>query len=177
MTVVALDPTNTARAFIDYDVSGHRHTLMVRCLEDATDAELSSEIGPVLTAFTPLVFLSTLLAFRRAAKGSNVTVPAVWTGPATWGAGAGDDTVVPWMWSITGRDLTGHKVRWDWFGRRVAANGDYRLQANDDTTIEAVIAAIDATEGSFVTINERTPLINPYANETVSGYWQRQLRK
>lgn len=176
MPVPALPASNTSRAFVDYETCGQQHTLMVRVLESASDAEVSDEVGSVLTAIGPLVYLSTLTAFRRSSIGSDVSVPATWSGPATWGSGVGGTVVVPFLWSVTGRDVTGHKVRWDWFGRSVNANSDYRLQAVDDSTVEALLSAIDATEGTFVTINARTPILNQYANETVSGYWQRRLR-
>jgi hypothetical protein len=176
VAVEALPADNTSRAFLDYETCGQQHTLQVRVLEGATDSEVSSEVGSVCTAIGPICYVSTVIGLRRANIHSNVTVPAVWSGPASWGSGVGGTVVVPFMWSITGRDVTGHKVRWDWFGRSVNANSDYRLQSVDDSTVEAVLAAIDATEGTFVTINARTPILNKYANETVSGYWQRRLR-
>lgn len=175
--MAALDPNNTARAYVDYEVAGQEHTFMTRIVEDATDAEVSAEISSVFTAWGPLVFLCTFLRFRRSIIHSNVTLPSTWTGAATWGSGVGPANTVPNFWSITGRDVLGHKVRWDMYGKGASFNSQFRLQAADDSTVEAVIAAIDATEGTFVTIADRTPLLNSYMNEAVSAYWQRQLRK
>lgn len=177
MPVIALPPDSTPRAYLDYQVGGHVHTLLVRTVEGATDAEVSDDIEEVIEAVQPLLLATVFVAFRRAAEGSNVSLPATWGGSTNWGTGTAEESQTADFYSFTGRDVTGHKVRYDFFGRSVPVNDDYRIPAGDDTSVAATIAAIQSTEAAFLTIGGRTPLVNGYANMGVSGYWQRQLRK
>jgi hypothetical protein len=175
--MASLPASNTDRAFLDYQTCGAIHTLMVRVLPGATDAEVEADLISVTNAVSPLCYASTVTGFRRAAIHSNVTVPATLVSLTDWGSGAGSTEEVPNFWSFTGRDTLGHKARWDFYGRKVPPTANFRVLASANVNVAATVEAIFETESSFVSIAARTCLMNEYANQTTSAYWQRQLRK
>jgi len=174
---MALDPNNTPRAFVTYNVDTANHTMMVRCNADASDGDLSEEIGSVLEAMGGQLTECTFVKLERSAAGSNVRVPATWSGPTTWGSGDQLAEFQNRFWSFTGKDSLGHKTRVDFFGRHLANNTNFRLFAVEDSTIAATIAAMEDAPNTFFTIGDNTPIWNRYANESFAQHWTYQGRK
>jgi hypothetical protein len=172
-----LDPTNTARAFVTYNADTVTHTLMVRINELADDADLSTQIGAVLDTIGDELSLCTFVKFERTAIGSNIRLPAVWTGPTTWGSGDPETDQQANFWSFTGKDSDGHKARVDFFGRHLAPNDDYRLQAADNVHIANTVSALTDASDSFFTIGLGTPIWNSYGNMSFAQHWVKQARK
>lgn len=174
---MSLPANNTDRAFVTYTADTATHTLMVRVNGAASDGDLSEEIGGVLDTIGDELSLCTFVKFERAAEGSDIRVPAVWSGPATWGSGDPEANKIAWFWSFTGKDSAGHKTRVDFFGRHLAANDDYRVAAAANVHIADTIAAMNDAANSFYSIAFNTPFWNQYANESYSQHWVGEARK
>lgn len=172
-----LPESNTDRAFLTYRVAEANHTLTVRYdSENATTAEVIASINDFLTAMDAKVYNSTFVRFELAADGSNVRVPATWTGLEEWGGGAGPQDDQPYFWSFTGKDLTGRRARVELFGRIPASNQDWRLAAIDDTSIGAALAALESESADFLSIAGNQPFWNQYVNRSVSQHWIKENR-
>lgn len=173
-----LPEDNTARAFLKYRVQGREHTMQIRVDATATDAEISEDVGALLEAMDTNVSATQFVSFERAELGSNVRVPADWSGPSTWGTGAdiGDESA-PNFWSFVGKDAAGRRFRLDLYGRSVAPNDDWRVFAADDATIAAAVAALETTDAVFLTINGGGAFYKQYANMSVSQHWIDEARR
>jgi hypothetical protein len=172
-----LPESNTARYFLKYSVNGHSHTVTVR--EDGTisEGDFSEAMGAFLDAMSPLLFTSSFVSLEHSVSGSNVRVPATWSGPTEWGGGGGAEQNSPLFWSFTGKDLTGRRFRLELFGRNVPENSNWRVYAIDDTSVAAGLAALHPSEGLFLTIAGFGPILNQYANQSDSQHWIGELRK
>lgn len=166
-----LPESSTARAFLSYSVNGDNHTMMVRIDPSMTNDEVSASISAFLTAMAPTVNASLFVKFERSVEGSNVRVPATWTGLTEWGTNGFDTTKTPRFWSFTGKDVSGRRFRLELFGRAGADNDNYRIFAADDTAIEAAIDALETEEPAFLTIGNSSPIYNQYANQSYSQHW------
>lgn len=171
----ALDPSNTARAFMTYQVNGAVHTMMVRVGDTVSDGTISEAVGALLDAMDSLLYGSLFVKFERSAPGSNIRLPATWSGPTEWGDGEADQNA-PTAWSFTGKGTSGHKFALQIFGRSTEQNNNWRLAAADDSAIAAALAALETTEDVFNNINGDAPIYNQYANQSMNAYWQRKAR-
>jgi hypothetical protein len=172
-----LPESNTARAFLTYRVAEADHTMTVRYdAANATVPEVIASIGDFIAAMDAKVYNSVFVRFELAAEGSNVRIPATWTGTTEWGGGAGPQDDQPYFWSFTGKDLTGRRTRVELFGRIPASNQDWRLAAVDDTSIGAALAALESESADFLSIGGNQPIWNQYANRSVSQHWIKENR-
>lgn len=172
-----LPESNTARAFLTYNVAGQDHTMMVRYDPAAADpATLATEIDNFLGAMSAQVYASLFVRYEVSAEGSNVRVPATWTGRTEWGGSSADPDEAPFFWSFTGKDTGGRRFRLELFGRGRAQGDAWRLYAADDSNISDAIAVLETEEAVFLTISGSTPFFNQYANKSVSQHWVDELR-
>jgi hypothetical protein len=174
--MAALEPFNTARAYVTYTVAEAEHTMMVRTTEDTSDGTLSEDIGAFIEAVEPLLYNSQFVKFERSDEGSNVRVPAVWSGPTEWGGSSGDPDEAPMFFSFTGKDVAGHKARVDIFGRGRAVGDGWRIFAVDDSSIANAITALQTTDAVFNSIGGAGVLWNAYANKSVAQHWVQERR-
>lgn len=174
--MAALDPANTPRAYVTYLVAEAEHTMMVRCSADTSDGTLSEDIGAFIEAMAPLLYNSLFVKFERSDEGSNVRVPATWTGPTEWGGSSADPDEAPMFFSFTGKDVAGHKSRVDIFGRGRAVGDGWRIFAADDSSIAAALVALRTTDAVFNTISGAGALWNDYANKSVAQHWVQERR-
>jgi len=173
---IALPPDNTPRAFITYQVNGRNHTMMVRLGDSISDGTISEDVSAFLTAMDPLLYATVFVKFERSAEGSNVRLPADWSGITEWGDGDAEQNA-PTAWSFTGKDFEGHKFALQLFGRATEQSNNWRVFAADDSSVTAALAALETTDEVFLTINQAGPIYNQYANQSMNAYWQRQARK
>jgi len=171
----ALSPDNTPRAFITYAVANQNHTMMVRVSADETDGNIAENVGAFLEAMSPIVRGSTFVKFERADAGSSVRVPATWSGPTTWGGSPGEEEDAPFFYSFTGKDVAGHKVRVDLFGRERGEGDGWRLPGTQ-TNIADALDALRTTDAVFNTISGAGAIWNEYANMSVAQHWVKVLR-
>src|SRR4029450_4939611 len=127
MPVVALPPESTARAFFVYQTASQVHTMSARCDGSMTDAEVSAHFSAFIDAMAPLLYHGLFVKLERSDLGSNVRIPATYTGTTEWGITEADPDEAPFFWSFTGKDVAGHKVRVEMFGRGGATGDNWRL--------------------------------------------------
>ncbi len=172
-----LAPDLTDRAYLTYRVAEANHTMTVRFDSTSiTPTELETAITAFLTAMDAKVYASQFVKFEKSVVGSSVRIPSAWGGITEWGGGAGPQDDQPYFWSFTGKDISGVRFRQELFGRLPASNQDWRLAAVDDTSIEAALAAIETEEAAFLTADGGTPIMNQYANRSVSQHWIKENR-
>jgi hypothetical protein len=129
-----------------------------------------------ITALSPLLFASLFVRFERCAIGSNVRVPADWSGTTEWGATDGDPDEAPFFFSFTGKDVSGHKSRVEMFGRGRGVGDSWRIAEVDDTSIADALTELRTSDAIWNTIGDVGAIWNSYANKSVSQHWVKEVR-
>lgn len=150
--------------------------MSARCDGAMSDADVSSHFSAFIDAIAPLLYHGLFVKLERSAVGSNVRVPAVYTGTAEWGITEADPDEAPFFWSFTGKDVGGHKVRVEMFGRGRAAGDNWRLAAVDDSSVQDVLDELNTSAAFWNTIGDVGAIWNTYANKSVSQHWVKELR-
>jgi hypothetical protein len=150
--------------------------MMVRVSSDTSDGDISEAVGAFIDAIGGALFASVFVKFERSDEGSNVRVPATWSGPTTWGTGAGDPDDAPYFLSFTGKDVAGHKARVDIFGRGVVEGLGWRVNAADDAGVADALEALATPDAVFNSIGGAGVIWNQYANRSVAQHWVKMLR-
>lgn len=176
MPLVALPPENTARVFWTYNTVFENHTLMARCDGAMTDADVSTHISAFLDAMVPLLYHGLFVKMERSDIGSNVRVPAVYTGTTEWGSGDGDPDEAPFFFSFTGKSADGHKARVEMFGRGRAQGDNWRISEADDSAVSDALAELRTSSAIWNSISDVGVIWNSYANKSVAQHWVKQLR-
>jgi len=178
MPVTALPPSNTPRWWLDYTVNGDTHSMMMRTTSIKTEAQVSDVFSGFLDLFTTdNIYTVDVVGLRKAVEGSDVTLPATYSGTPNFGSGSAvdnDNRAKTFSW--TGRDDSGHKVRLFLFGAKPSANGDYRIQFSESFILHAVVDYLNALNGFWNTINGAHPIWNPYTNTGWNDHWIRVAR-
>ncbi len=151
---------------------------MCRTTDLKTESQVSSVISGLLDLFADTdIYEINFVALRKALEGSDVTLPATWTGNTQWGTGSAvDNDNRAKTFSFTGRDDSGHKVKAFVFGAKFVANGDYRVQVGENAEIDSIVAYLGALNGFFLTINGSPAIWNQYANVGFNDHWIRVAR-
>lgn len=176
MPITALPPESTARAFFVYHTVGEDHTIMGRCDGSMSDADVSSHFSAFVDAMDPLLFAATFVKMERSDLGSNVRVPAVYTGTTEWGSGVGDPDEVPFFFSFTGKSADGHKARVEIFSRGRASGDAWRIAEVDDSAIADALTELRTTAAFWNSISDVGVIWNSYANKSVSQHWVKNAR-
>lgn len=166
-----LPESNTARAYLKYQVDNEVHTLVSRLAPGFTNDDINAMVDDFITVASPLVNDTTFVSLERSVVGSNVRIPVTRVGVTEWGGGGTFPERSPWFWSFTGKSIDGRRARVELFGRNVSNNVNWRLPGVDDSNVQAFIEFLQATEGSFLTISGEPPIWNAYANESISQHW------
>ncbi len=178
MPVTALPPSNTPRWWLDYTVNGDAHSLMMRATALKTESLVSDVYSGFLDLFTSdNIFLIDVTGMRKAAEGSDVTLPATYTGTTAFGSGSAvdnDNRAKTFSW--TGRDETGHKNKLFLFGAKPSANGDYRIQFGESSILESVVDYLQALNGFWISIAGNPMIWNKYTNTGWNDHWIRVAR-
>lgn len=181
-----LPANSTPRIFIDYTAMGVPHTVMLRvnAFPESIATWVGALTGPMLLAMRND---DTITGLRTAVQGSDITVPAPWTGLAgalANGAIADDPESV--FFSVPFRDvLEGRKGRYDFYlpSTVLPLDTNNRVPRGENTYLDAIhIGIFDLTfaggaDPYLVTIGGSPILPNQYANRAKSGYWQREQRR
>lgn len=178
MPVTALPPSNTERWWLDYTVNGDAHSMLMRTTDGQTAAAVSSVFEDFLALFTSdNIYGITPTGLRVALKGSDVSLPATYTGASSFGSGTAVDTDLrAKTFSLTGRDASGHKVRLFVFGAKSGANGNYRVDRGENFIMDSVEDYLTALSDHWQTIAGLHPIWNLYANTGWNDHWIRRAR-
>lgn len=178
MPVTALAPSNTPRWWLDYTANGDSHSMLMRATSDKTAAQVSTVFSDLLGLFTAdNIYGITPSGLRHAAEGSDVSLPATYTGGTSFGSGSAIDTDLrAKTFSFTGRDDAGHKVRLFVFGAKSGANGNYRIDRGENFIMDSIEDYLTALNGFFNTISGGHPIWNLYANTGWNDHWIRRAR-
>lgn len=167
---------NTRRYYLDYIAGNVQHTMCVRTGNDVPEGEASTNIGGFLTQLAPILRLITIVGFRRAEAGSNVTNPVTWSGAATYGSGNQPVEDVPKYLSFIGRDSFGQRVRVFVFGINLGPDANWRISATENTAVSNAITFLRGRTTTFLSVRYMVPVWKSYANIGYHAYWQRQRR-
>src|SRR4029450_3420072 len=176
MPVVALPPESTARAFFVYQTASQVHTMSARCDGSMTDAEVSAHFSAFIDAMAPLLYHGLFVKLERSDLRSNAMIPA--TSPRTpeWGIPGADPDEALFFWSFTGKDVAGHKVRVEMFGRGRATGDNWPLSEADDSSVADALAELRTSDAFWNTIGDVGAIWNSYANKSVAQHWVKELR-
>jgi len=174
----ALDPANTARAWLDYSDGVNEHSAMFRIAPTATLVTIKSQIDAFFTQLDTILYLITVVGFRVAVINSNVTNPSPWTGAATYGTGAMPISNAPRELRFIGRSVDGRQNSVSVYGFDGAQPDIYRITSASNPVIEAAILALSNASalGVGLTISAQVPVWKPYASFNFNSYWEKEAR-
>jgi hypothetical protein len=178
MPVVALPPSSTKRWWLDYTVNGDSHSILMRADAGQSAAQVSGVFSTLLTGFGDAnLYQYDVTGLRYAEVGSDVSLPAPYTGDAQFGTGTAVSTDQrAKTLSFTGRDVAGHKVKFFMYGIKMQAQGDYRISIGEDVAIGAAITYLTNLTEHFWTIAGLQPIWNGYANVGWNDHWIKRAR-
>jgi len=173
-----LSPSNTVRWFLDYTTSNGDHTMEARATGTAaTDASFASDFfSALLLALAPRLTTITIAGLRRAAAGTNVSLPATWSGEASYGSGSQSVINAPVYLSFVGRSAAGRRARIFIYGVSAQTEDDYRYEAVDHGEISDALEVLNGAVNFFLAIDGLDVIWNPYANAGFNAYYQRKAR-
>jgi hypothetical protein len=176
MAPLALNLTD--RYYVDYEGVAGKHTIMFRFTPETVFEDAVAKITSVIQAMKTWVGLTTTFNNLRVSQsGTVVSFPAAWTPIiGTNNAPFGPERY-PQFISWVGRDFNGIRVRYTVHGAVVAPDSDYRVLANENANVLAVLNALKGGTTSLVTAGGTTPVLNNYANFGYNAYFQRKRRK
>lgn len=181
-----LDPNNTRRLYIDYEVDNVPHEMQIRLNGTASVVDTLDNLYYILDfckGFLPTSWLIT--GVRLSAAGSNISVPFDYSASDLFGfvgtnGAAWVDVNHPRQLTWVGRsETTGRRVRLSIYGAVFNTPGNFRFGPGEVVFSSAeVIAALNlaATAGQFVTIDGSRPRWYPYVNVNFNSYWETERR-
>jgi len=172
-----ISPDNTKRYFLDYSTCGFDHTLLCRTESTVTASDAGGTIAAFLDAIDSVFRLITVVGFRVAVVGSNITTSVTWPGAGTYGSGAGSAYESAQYLDFVGRGGTGHRARVAVFGCIFSEVGNnYRLESAENALVAAAIAELTSDTSIFNDIDGQIPVWHTYANTGVNAYWRNKIR-
>ncbi|HKY44547.1 MAG TPA: hypothetical protein VJM50_15770 [Pyrinomonadaceae bacterium] len=174
-----LPENNTARLWIDYNDTQNDHSLMVRFLAPDTPLSLAMEhVHNFLTAVSPDFFQLTIQGARFAAQGSNISLPATWTGDSTYGTGTLLAVNAPREVRWVGRTQNARRVSFSLYGADIVTPDTYRIVSSGTNLPNVGVIAINAgsEDGVFVGIDGFRPTMKNYVNVNFNSYWETEAR-
>jgi hypothetical protein len=174
-----LPANNTGVLFVDYSVCGENHTMEVRYDGGGSVADAAVFADQLLTAASPGLFLLTILGTRHRAAGSNVSLPTIWPGSATYGSGSGAHYQSAWYADLVGRSDDGRRCRIAVFGFQEVAdttNNDYRVLRSESSIADDMVAAAEAGVHAPASIGGFLCSWHQYINIGVNAYWRNRIR-
>ena len=172
-----LPPNSTKRYYLDYDVASKQHTLIARCDSAVTAAQASTYFDNFLSALSPVLFQWTVLGMRVSAAGSNISVPASFTGTGLYGTGTGTPADSGGYASWVGRSGAGVRGRVTVFGSTVTATGgNWRAAPGENTTLDAALVELRAPVDFWWAVDALKINFNSYTNNGYNAYWRNHTR-
>lgn len=163
---------------VDYEGPHGRHSLQFRFpAGTAVEVEQAAAISIVnaLKVFVP-VGVSFLGARVQAAASPN-SFPTTWSPIAGTNATNLSGWQYPQFISFVGRSLEGRRVRVTLQGAQFANDDDYRLPAQGNAQVTAVLTQLKTAAPQIRTIAGTIPVWNEYANIGWNAYFQRKRRR
>jgi hypothetical protein len=172
-----LPSNNTKVWFLDYVVCSEEHTLQARSGDSVDASEASADLDQLLSAITDEIFEMTITRLRVREQGSTVSLPATWSGGATYGDGAGVHGQSAQYGDFVGRSFEGRRVRLAIFGWKATISGvDFRVTSAEDSAIADAVALLNTTSDMFLAIDGTVPVWYDYANLGDNAYWRNRIR-
>jgi len=174
-----LDPTNTARVYLDYSTCGENHTAMLRYSALGSISDCFDIWQTMLGAMNTFLHEIVIIGARASAVGSNITNPVTWTGDDTYGGDPGPHYATAQYVDFIGRTVTGRRVRSAFFGASAYFDGttdDFRYQAADFPFVVTCVTALESDPGNAVGIDGLVPVWHLYGNGGVNAYWRNKIR-
>lgn len=150
----------------------------VRTADGMTPAAVSDFFRVFLQIHDGMLLQTAVLGLEYSLKGSNVRLPATYSGLSSFGGGSQDnnDRRARFI-SYTGRSADGHKVRLFLFGPSDISQGDYRVSAPESAIIAAAVTNLNAATDHFLTISSMQASWHAYANVGFHDHWIKEYRK
>lgn len=174
MPLPPLNPNNTARYRVNYDINGNGHSFQIRSL--SSPAAIGAHINSYFTALNPLLYALTVTTVEFAAAGSDVYNLVV-TGAegSAFGATVQPVNVIPLAINFIGRTPGGRRVRRATFG--VNSNGlNFRFAPGESIAVDAAISQLAAAGSLILGIDGQTPVWKTYANTKYFDHWVKEIR-
>lgn len=174
-----LPQNHTPRVWVDYNDGINDHKVMVRYAPSGpTVDEVLTAVAGIFAALDPNWYEISILGARAAASGSHISFPVDWPGDASYGSGTMPLNRAPLELRFLGRDTSGRKVSWSFYGGNFTLPDAFRFPYSVGGSVADVIDAITAAGDSaaFVTINLLVPQIYQYADVNYNSYWERKSR-
>lgn len=173
-----LPPNNTERWFVDYDVVGVNHTLLLRAQLPQTNDVVSTFVEDFFGALDDALWAITIHGIRRSVQGSDVSLDQSYLGATSFGGGTPDDLGKGYFLAYEGRSEGGRLVKVTVFGfKNLLSVGDTRFAVSDPSPYFDALGVIAATPGMPAAIDGNNVIWKNYVNCGNNAYWQRQARK
>lgn len=175
--MAAIDPWSSARYFLDYSVSGHDHTLMMRTDSTVVDSDAIAVLSDFLTLHHDFIYELTVTGLRFAQAGEHNTNDVAWTGDTVYGDGTGPEYTTAWYYDYVGRDAGGIRLRVALFGaNQVQMGNNYRITPIEAAFVSDALASLTQDAQMWLTVNNMNPVWKQYANCGVNAYWRNKVR-
>lgn len=172
-----INPNNTERWWLVYEVNGFTHRMMCRTGDGATAAEVSAAFDGLLVIMAPMLNAVHPSGLEFALRGSNIRNTAPFTGLGVYGTGtaiSNDGRAAEY--SFVGRSLGGKRTRLFLFGGKTSAEGDYRIDAGSSAAVAAATDYLNSIAGKFLSIDALHPTWKTYINTGLNDFWVKQAR-
>lgn len=167
MALPALDPTNTERWFLDYTAQGVAHTVIMRVAAPQDASDVAAAFHTFLTALAEGLVEVSIVGLRKAAAGSNVTVPQSTSGlDPSYGTVSPSDVNKPLQVTFTGRSNDGRKTRVGMFGYFTQNDASWRKTVAEENEVADTVDALGTLSagGFFVSISGARVFWHQYMN-------------
>lgn len=172
-----LPANNTKRYFLDYSVGGVEHTLLMRVATGTDDSLASGAFEDLLTELSAQLYSLTVLGMRVSAEGSDISLPATYSGATSFGSGAADKVGTAGYVTFLGRTADGRRTRISIFGNKtVQVGGDFRASGTEVGDFVDAIAWLQGNPSYFRSISGLGTTWYPYADTGYNSYWRNKLR-
>jgi len=173
-------PTNgTPRVWVEYNDGVNQHKLMIRYAASGPSVdEVLTMAASIFDALDPNWYAISITGARAASSGSDISFPVTWPGASSYGTDTMPLNRAPLELRFLGRDQSGRKVSWSFWGGKFTVPDTYRFPYSVGGSVADVIDSITAAGESFafLTINLLQPQIYQYADVNYNSYWERQRR-
>jgi hypothetical protein len=175
-----LPADNTARFWYDYHDGQNPHTILCRFTTslgfDITD--VMAAVDDLLNALDEDLYLINTLGARFADAGSNISVPVIWTGAASYGAGSMPAVFAPRQTMFLGRDSLGRRFRVSIWGIDQTTPDNFRFASVSGNFVDRAVTSLVASQagGAFRTISGNQPSMYNYADVQFNSHWETAAR-
>lgn len=180
MALPPLDPFNTNRLFVDYEIApGQARSFQVRYGAPAALSDAKDWAEALLQTAQPRLASSFVVTGARyALAGSNVTLPTPFAPTLTPAGGTLVAALHPLFLAFQGRGLTtGRKAHLALYGLVYNTDPSYRFARGEDATVDDLLDFVQAAvAGVNIGIAAEPVGWYSYMNTGFNSYYQRKAR-